>query len=69
MTNNDRRIEKLNFMFSLSNVNGWFLSVYVKDWQPPNKKRKIESYFKDNLGVNGILFLQEIHSISNTATL
>lgn len=56
-------------MFSLSNVNGWFLSVYVKDWQPPNKKRKIESYFKDNLGVNGILFLQEIHSTSNTATL
>lgn len=33
------------------------------------KKRKIESYFKDNLGVNGILFLQEIHSTSNTATL
>ena len=36
----------------------------IKGIQPSKKRLKLIQYFKDNIGLTGVLFLQETHSDS-----
>ena len=48
----------------LPNKNVSFITNNVKGMQSSKKKLKLMQYFKDKIGSNGVLFLQETHSES-----
>ena len=48
----------------LPNKNVSFITNNVKGMQSSKKKLKLMQYFKDKIGSNGVLFLQETHSDS-----
>ena len=48
----------------LPNNNVGFITNNVKGMQSSKKRLKLMQYFKDKIGSNGVLFLQETHSES-----
>ena len=45
-----------------------FITNNVKGMQSSKKRLKLTQYFKDKIGSNGVLFLQETHSDQQSRT-
>ena len=45
-----------------------FITNNVKGMQSSKKRLKLMQYFKDKIGSNGVLFLQETHSDQQSRT-